>query len=59
MVEYFPFERYSWFSFEKRIYIPLPVTDDRKVMFKAHLGTSIDHALEKHELLQMVQESEQ
>jgi SpoVK/Ycf46/Vps4 family AAA+-type ATPase len=48
-----------FYSFEKRIYIPLPGVNERAAMFKAHLGTSTYHTIQEKEWMQLAQRAEQ
>ena len=47
------------FSFEKRIYIPLPGVNERAVMFKTHLGTNTFHTIKENEWMEFAEKSEQ
>jgi hypothetical protein len=58
-IENFSFETSISFSFEKRIYIPLPGVNERAAMFKIHLGTTTNHTVRDNEWMQLAQRSEQ
>jgi hypothetical protein len=58
-IEHLSFEKYLLYSFEKRIYIPLPGVNERKAMFKIHLGTETSHTVKENEWMQLAQKAEQ
>jgi len=55
----FSFKEFLFYSFEKRIYIPLPGVNERAAMFKIHLGTNTFHTIKENEWMQLAQRSEQ
>jgi len=52
-------EEFLFYSFEKRIYIPLPGVNERAAMFKIHLGTNTFHTIKENEWMQLAQRAEQ
>lgn len=43
---------------EKRIYIPLPESNERRDMFKMHLGSNTPHTIKDHEWTLLGERSE-
>ncbi len=58
-IENFCLKKSLFYSFEKRIYIPLPEINERAAMFKTHLGTSTFHTVKENEWMQLAKKSEQ
>ena len=48
----------QWFRLQKRIYIPLPESNERQSIFKKHLGTTIPNVIKADEWIQLGQKSE-
>jgi SpoVK/Ycf46/Vps4 family AAA+-type ATPase len=46
------------YSFEKRIYIPLPGANERAHLFKTHLGTSTSHTVSGNDWMELAQKAE-
>ncbi len=46
------------FRFEKRIYIPLPETNERAGIFKVHLGSGTPHTIKEDEWMQLAEKAE-
>jgi hypothetical protein len=57
-IEHLSFEKYLLYSFEKRIYIPLPGANERAHLFKTHLGTSTSHTVSGNDWMELAQKAE-
>ncbi len=58
-IKNFLLQNLYFFSFEKRIYIPLPGVNERAAMFKTHLGANTYHTVKDNEWMQLAQKAEQ
>ena len=46
------------FSFEQRVYVPLPGVEERASMFKTHLGTTSFHTIKDDEWMKLAEGAE-